>query len=409
MSEFTSPKLPGHLVRLSHEVADLGGVVLVVGGFVRDAHLGIRSADIDVEVFGVPGDECRRLLRRHGRIHDVGRAFPILKWTVRGMVHDVKLHDAALDLVANASERDLTINALYLDPRDGTILDPTGGRADLRGRLLRRVGSSFGQDSLRKLRLARFAWRTGFEIEPETLSVARALRLAGVARERVFEEVRRTLLADASVRVVPELWERVGMVSDWPELEGLFTRVGVHEIGLRLERARLAAAELPDPLRFVLLCLTEGLEPVQRERWVARILDETGTKLFAREIDDLPRLLGCLAADAERVDPVELTLLVRAGRAQVALSRGLVVSPSDPALQRIRDAIEELGLANGAPPPWLTGRDLLAAGWRPGPGLGQALECAYRYQIEGRFLSIEEARAWARASCDDEQRDVDNP
>jgi len=81
-----------------------------------------------------------------------------------------------------------------LAPRDGAVVDPFGGLADLERRVLRATtGQSFEGDPLRVLRLVRLLVRLpGFSVEPDTFELARgaAPRLPGIAAERIREELR---------------------------------------------------------------------------------------------------------------------------------------------------------------------------------------------------------------------------
>ena len=74
---------------------------------------------------------------------------------------------------------DFTVNALFLDPFTGEVLDFVGGRADLENGMIRAIGDPeqrFQEDHLRMLRAVRFAARLGFRIEPETASAIRRMR-----------------------------------------------------------------------------------------------------------------------------------------------------------------------------------------------------------------------------------------
>ena len=64
---------------IARAAADAGGRALLVGGWVRDRLLGLPSKDIDVEVFGVPAAELRRLLERFGPVNAVGESFTVYK------------------------------------------------------------------------------------------------------------------------------------------------------------------------------------------------------------------------------------------------------------------------------------------------------------------------------------------
>lgn len=101
----------------------------------------------------------------------------------------------------DAFRRDFTVNAIYKSLRDGTILDPTGGLADLRLRRLRTTREPekvFSEDGLRLLRLVRLAAELGFDVEAETFAAAKkyAPLLADISVERKREELNRMLVAD---------------------------------------------------------------------------------------------------------------------------------------------------------------------------------------------------------------------
>lgn len=101
----------------------------------------------------------------------------------------------------DAFRRDFTVNAIYKSLRDGTVLDPTGGLADLKLRRLRTTREAekvFSEDGLRLLRLVRLAAELGFEIEERTFAAAKkyAPLLADISVERKREELNRMLVAD---------------------------------------------------------------------------------------------------------------------------------------------------------------------------------------------------------------------
>ena len=144
------------LVRQATEIArvvrDHGGRALVVGGFVRDRLLGRESRELDMEVFGVPGERLPELLSRFGRVDPVGQAFPVYKLgsidvalprreskTGRGHKGFTVFGDPFMTVEEAARRRDFTVNAISWDPLTGEYVDPVGGRADLDRRALRAV------------------------------------------------------------------------------------------------------------------------------------------------------------------------------------------------------------------------------------------------------------------------------
>lgn len=114
--------------------------------------------------------------------------------------------------------RDLTINAMARDA-DGRLIDPCGGAADIKARVLRHVSGAFAEDPVRILRLARFAARLPeFSIADETMALARGMVASGEADalvpERVWKELSRGLCEKAPVRMIEVLeacgcWSRV--------------------------------------------------------------------------------------------------------------------------------------------------------------------------------------------------------
>lgn len=120
--------------------------------------------------------------------------------------------------------RDLTINAMALPLGGGDRVDPFGGAADLEAGTLRAVGpSSFTDDALRVVRVARMATELGFAPDDATIALGRASAPAAaeVAQERVFAELRRILAAADPVAGVAWM-DRLGLVASLlPELHAL--------------------------------------------------------------------------------------------------------------------------------------------------------------------------------------------
>jgi poly(A) polymerase len=210
------------------EIAPRHGRAWLVGGAVRDALLGRRTPDLDLAVQGDARGLARELGRRAG-----GHAFQLSEefgaWRVRA--HDQEWQVDLTPLMGETLEqdlrrRDLTINAIAraLVPADGELIDPCGGLADLEARRLRSVGQdSFRDDPLRVLRLARIAAELGFTPEPATARLAAdsAPALTEVAAERVFAELRLTVIADGALAGV-ELAQQTGATAAvLPELDAL--------------------------------------------------------------------------------------------------------------------------------------------------------------------------------------------
>lgn len=196
--------------KIAAAVAQKGGRVYFVGGFVRDRLLGTVSKDIDIEVHGISAETLVSILSEFGTPITVGKSFGV--YNVRGYTLDVAMprketatghghKDFAVDVdpwigtLAAAKRRDFTIGALMQDVLTDELIDHFGGRQDLAAGILRHVDeSSFPEDPLRVLRAARFAARFGFAIAPETVRLCSGMELSALSGQRVAEELHGALM-----------------------------------------------------------------------------------------------------------------------------------------------------------------------------------------------------------------------
>ena len=224
-------------IEIARAVRDAGGRAVVVGGFVRDRLVGVRTKDVDVEVFGLDVERFEALLARFGKVHAVGRAFGVFR--VAGIDVDFSLSrrdskrgpghrgfdvtpDPSLDFAEAARRRDLTVNSMGLDPLTGEVLDPHGGRRDLERRVLRATDPAhFPEDPLRGLRVAQLAARLEMPPDGELVALCRNLDLSELSGERVFDEFRKLLLRAAKPSIGFAVLEDTGLLRFFPELDAL--------------------------------------------------------------------------------------------------------------------------------------------------------------------------------------------
>jgi poly(A) polymerase len=282
---------------MSDPVAALAQIVpdgWLVGGTVRDRLLERATSDYDVAIAGAVDEAARRLGRAAGGFaFELSEAFGA--WRV--VAHD---HAWQVDLLAlngttiqeDLSQRDFTINAIAAPLDDGGYIDPFNGLADLHRRRLRAVSThAFERDPLRTLRLARIACELGFEVDADTLELARrsAPALDAIAPERVFAELRRALCAPAAVEGL-ELMDRLGVTDAiLPELAALrgveqsrfhhldvsgHTRSVLAEtIALERDPERVAGADAPALVRYLAQPLANELTRGQALRFGALLHD----------------------------------------------------------------------------------------------------------------------------------------
>lgn len=162
----------------------------LVGGCVRDTLLGKEPNDYDIVVNGDLETISTSLIDNGWSVSIVGTehlVYVVSKGSVlfevsqfrKARVNHGLTHPRvyASDLVEDAMCRDFTINALYMNPFTGEILDPSGrGLQDLQDKLIRFNGSPMErlkEDKLRGIRMYRFASKLGFDIEPIALRTVR--------------------------------------------------------------------------------------------------------------------------------------------------------------------------------------------------------------------------------------------
>ncbi len=197
----------------------------LVGGGVRDLLLDRHPKDFDIVTNALPEDAIQlfrnsRLIGRRFRLVHVHFGKEIIEVaTFRGHEDqsdeeeekDRHTRDGMLirdnvfgTIEEDAWRRDFTINALYYNIQDFTVIDYTGGLDDLKNRLIRIIGDPeqrYREDPVRMLRAARFAAKLGFSIEPDTEAPIYQLAdlITHVPPARLFEEVLKLFLSGHAV------------------------------------------------------------------------------------------------------------------------------------------------------------------------------------------------------------------
>jgi len=266
--------------------------IYAVGGAVRDELLGLPVADRDYVVVGATPEE----MVAQG-FRPVGKDFPVFlhpgtheeyalarteRKTARGYKGFQVFAAPEVTLEEDLARRDLTINAIAKD-EGGLFIDPYGGTADLKARVLRHVSPAFVEDPVRVLRVARFAARFGFSIAPETLALMREMAANGevdaLVPERVWQELARGLMEKTPSRMFLALRECGALAHILPELNALFgvpqteqyhpeIDTGVHVMMV----VDYAAAQNYDlPVRFAALTHDLGKGTTPRAAWPRHI------------------------------------------------------------------------------------------------------------------------------------------
>lgn len=419
------------------------------GGCVRDLLLGLEPKDFDVTTSATP-DVVQKMFPK---TLAVGAHFGvILVCSEDGITTEVATfrHDGAYsdgrrpDAVrfsADAREdvlrRDFTINGMLLDPvffeetgdASAATLDYVGGRDDLAAKILRAIGEPslrFTEDKLRMLRAVRFAARLDLEIEPKTLAAIRsaASQIGQVSSERIRDELT-LMLTEGHARRAFELLDASGLLQQvLPEatrMHGVQQPPQFHPEGdvwthtmLLLEKLQPSApatlawgALLHDIGKPATYRAPNPNDPTDRIRFNGhvevgvRIAEEVlGRMRFSNE--DTSQIVALVKnhmrfGDILQMRQSTLKRFLRLPRFDEHLALHWLDSISchgDLTLYNFARQQYETAPAEHIQPKLLvTGRDLIAAGYRPGPQFKAMLEAAEDAQLESHATTKAEALA----------------
>lgn len=442
-------KVATELVR---ELQKAGFMAVFAGGSVRDEVMGRAAKDYDIATRATP-DQVQHVFeslgyktiltgKQFGVINVVAgeTQFEIASLRTDGNYSDGRRPDGVKfvnSLYEDAARRDLTINAMFKDPTTGRVFDFFGGRQDIANKIIRTVGDPvkrFEEDSLRMLRIPRFASRYEFDVDPATKDAisANAERINSVSSERIREEVKGTLTTKAPLvgldlmmetglmrRILPEVadltgpkamqdprwhpegltWTHTRMVlgglvgSRWETmLAGLLHDVGkpatqqIHpdggisnhghaEVGAEMARGVMNRWNTSNAEKDMVVKLVADhmkLHKVQEWR-KSRLIDLLGSKYFEDHV-------ALQHADA-----------MGTGR-------------TDGASKSMRNWLMEQKAQFGdqaTVKPLIDGKMLIDLGLKPGKQIGEIKNHALDAQREGHFADVESAMRWLRENYPD--------
>ena len=378
---------------------------ILVGGYVRDKLLNEESKDIDIELYGVSSlDKVEEILQEFGAVNSVGKSFGVGKLKFKGYELDFSLprkdnktksgHRGFyvevypyLDFKTAASRRDFTINAIGYDVMEKKIVDPFGGREDLKNRVLRAVDlESFGQDPLRVLRAAQFCARFNLQIEHNLYLICKDMvsknLLAELPKERIFEEIKKLLLKSQKPSIGLKLLEEFGF------------DISTKSMFVADKLAKNLTANEQTNLVLMLAALCYNFEKKDIELFLSKLTDEK--ELFKRVVTlvETHQKLDNLNDDYTLYKLATLTNI----RELLTLSSSIYSADDNLEMVKKYEDIykraEELGIIDKKLQPLLMGRDILKLGIHPSPKFSQILDDAYEAQMHGKFKNYDEALLW---------------
>ncbi len=428
----------------------------LVGGCVRDLLLGREPADFDVSTDATPEEVMRIFPETYAvgaqfgvvliPLHSLGmseiaepegfggahpHAIEVATFRSDGAYSDGRHPDSvrfSKDPEHDVQRRDFTINGLMLDPLDGDrVLDYVNGRSDLEARIIRTIGRPelrFGEDKLRMLRAIRFAARFEYTIESETFAAIQRLapEIRQVSHERVRDELTKMLTEGQARRafelldesrllehVLPEVKKMKG-VAQPPQYhpEG---DVWIHTLLLlsRLERGCSRTLAWGALLHDVGKPPTFRIAP-DRIRFDGHV--EIGTRM-AEEIcgrlrfsnDDIEQIAALVAnhlrfADVRSMKESTFKRFIRLPKFDEHLELHRIDCLGSHGLLDLyeftREKMATLRPEEVRPIPLITGDDLIAAGYPPGPRFKEILSAIEDAQLEGTLHDRQGAMDYVR-------------
>lgn len=409
---------------------------LFAGGCVRDALRGVTPIDYDIAT-NATATEVTSLFPK---TIVVGAAFGVVivveeqqHFEVATFRKDGPYLDGRrpstvefVDEIEDARRRDFTINALFFNPETETVLDYVGGQEDLTRGVVRCVGDPFArfqEDHLRLLRAIRFAARFDFYLDDATREaiIALAPNIVKTSAERIRDELVKMLcggFAHTSLALLDETGLLAHILPEVAAMKGVEQPPEFHPEGDVFVHTLLLLEHLPagcsPTLAFGALLHDVGKPPTQT--FEDRIRFNQHEKVGAEMARDICRRLRFSNEETDRIvwhvaQHMRLAAipqmkeskrkrfvredgfaeLLEVCRLDCIASHGNLET-----IQWVEDYRAQLPEDALRPAPLLTGRDLIAMGYAPGPKFKVVLQDVEDAQLDGTISTVEEARLLAR-------------
>ena len=424
---------------IARRLQNAGHVAYFAGGCVRDELLGHPPHDYDIATSAKPTEV--QALFPHTQA--VGAHFGVILVMEHSRAFEVATFRSDHEYIdgrrpemvtfstpeQDAERRDFTINGMFHDPVSARFIDFVGGQRDLQNKTLRAIGDAtarFREDKLRLLRAVRFAARFDYEIEADTWNAIRAhaADIHAVSAERIREELVKIFAHPNRVRGF-DLLDQSGLLKEiLPEIEalkGCEQPPQFHPEGDVFVHTR-AMLELLPPDASATLALSVlfhdiGKPPTFRyhahedrirfsghDRVGAEMTERVMERLrFSRaETDRVTEAVRqhMVFKDVQKMRTAKLKrFMAREGFDEELELHRVDCTSSHGALDNhefLQNKAAEFANEPLIPPPLVTGRDLIALGWTPGPRFGTILESVQTAQLEGTLTTTEQALAWIK-------------
>jgi tRNA nucleotidyltransferase/poly(A) polymerase len=355
--------------------------------------------------------------------------------------------DPGLPIEKDLERRDFRCNSMALRLKDGKLVDPFGGLDDIRAKFIRLTNPrAFPEDPLRVLRAARFASVLEYSVDPEIYGIAKDIDLSGLSVERTNEEMFKILLRsrrpsvgleelfklNALKKLYPELYALTLSVQDslfHPEKDAFGHHSVWHHTKLTVDQAKVLAeiGELAQGKKLCLLMaalyhdagkpataewefkrgrmvITNNCHDLASERIAKKALARY--RIYTWGGMNLRKMVPLLIRSHHRLSELwsnrdmvtkkafnrlaadisgEIELLIYLDAADRAGRKERLVRSLDRQGRWLLRKFEALNVSKETIAPLILGRDLIALGVSPGPGMGKILKRLYELQLDNVF------------------------
>ena len=421
---------------------DDGFKAVIVGGAVRDSLLGKNPKDWDIATSAEP-EQIEKSLHRHFIMKEVGKSFGVV--LAKKDEEDFEIASFRTDfgsdgrrpksivlgatILEDAKRRDLTINAMFYDPIGEELIDFFNGQEDLRNKTIRFIGKAdtrIQEDHLRMLRAIRLSLKLGFTINLKSFLAIQnnATLINKISPERINSELCRMINDCHDAETFIRLFHNSGLMKEiLPELSALYD----------CPQSKPWHCEGPNVIDHVTLVFKNAveMEDTSLELKLGALFHDIGKAPTVSFKDEKVHYYGHdhvgtqmtidlmkrLKFTNEQIDIVSsLTrdhmAMHQAHKFKKSTLKRFIAQPNSRLLMQLGfcdslGAIREDGTndltgvsffkealenpENSFPKLFITGRELIEAGLKPGPHFKDILNKILDLQLEGKIKTKEEA------------------
>lgn len=375
-----------------------GHTAYFAGGWVRDHVMGRDSSDIDIATSATPEE----IVALFPKTLQVGLSFGVVVVVWGGHQFEVATFRRDIDCVdgrkpasveyceprEDALRRDFTINGLFYDPLEHKVYDYVEGVRDIKGGIIRTIGSPyerFVEDRLRMVRAFRFASRFGFHIDLETQEAIRQnadTLFPSVSRERIWQEFCKMASSPAIDTAFIDMHRLELLPEIFPSLKGVHLNAIKQRVLHFPNFPKGCPAAIYLAQLFPEATLEEMKETIASLRASNRELEVVETYYLAKGLVEKERI------DPLHYDSFEWVRFLTRHFAKRSLE--VAISPYSGEERRLlmelhEKRLEELGchIARATHrKPLVTGRLLMKMGIKPGTKMGELIDEAEKIAVK---------------------------